>query len=392
MGCAVMLPLQGIRVLDLSRLLPGPYCSMLLGDLGAEVIKVEQPVVGDYVREMIPAVFMSANRNKKSVTLSLKSDKGREVFYRLAEKSDVVLEGFSPGVAARLGVDYGTVNKINPMIVYCSMSGFGQDGPYRDLPGHDINFLGVGGILSLSGQLGEKPVRPGVPVGDLTSSMFAAISILAALTGREKIGKGQYLDVAITDAIVSWMSVRAGGYLTTGEIPKATELNHLSPANDMFETKDGKKVTVAALEEHFRASLCRVLGLEEFLNNPRYSTHTDRIANAKEISTKLKVAFLKKTRAEWLQELKDARVPCGPVYAMDEVFCDPHIIHRGLVREIDDPKFGKIKQVPFPVKFSETPPEINSPPPQMGEHTEEVLLSLGYNKEEIADLQRANVV
>jgi len=386
------LPLEGIRILDLSRLLPGPYCSMLLGDLGAEVIKFEQPGVGDYVREMIPEIFMSVNRNKKSVTLSLKSYKGKEVFYRMVEKSDVVLEGFSPGVTERLGVDYGKVSKINPMIVYCSISGFGQDGPYRDIPGHDINYLGVGGILSLPGRVGEPPAKPGIPVGDLSSSMFATVSILAALMARDKIGKGQYIDVSMTDGIVSWMSVRAGGYLAGGDIPTVTEMGHLSPANDIFETKDGKKVTVGALEEHFWESLCKVLGLEEFLNNTRYSTHRKRIENDKEISEKLRSVFLKKTRDEWLKEMNDARVPCGPVYTMEEVFSDPHIIHRGLVREIDDLKLGKIKQVPFPVKFSETPAEIKSPPPGMGEHTEEVLLAFGYSKEEIEDLRRENVV
>jgi len=386
------LPLEGIRILDLSRLLPGPYCSMLLSDLGAEVIKFEQPGVGDYMREMIPEIFMSVNRNKKSVTLSLKSEKGKEVFYRMVEKSDVVLEGFSPGVTERLGVDYGKVSKINPMIVYCSISGFGQDGPYRDRPGHDINYLGVGGVLSLPGRVGEPPSRPGIPVGDLSSSMFATVSILAALMARDKMGKGQYIDVSMTDSIVSWMSVRAGGYLTKGKLPKVSEMGHLSPANDIFETKDGKKITVGALEEHFWENLCKVLGLEELFNDTRYSTHKKRIENGKEISEKLRSVFLKKTRDEWLQKIEKARVPCGPVYTMEEVFSDPHIIHRGLVQEIDDPKLGKIKQVPFPVKFSETPAEVKSPPPEMGEHTEKVLLAFGYSREEIEDLKRENVV
>jgi len=386
------LPLEGIRILDLSRLLPGPYCSMLLSDLGAEVIKFEQPGVGDYMREMIPEIFMSVNRNKKSVTLSLKSEKGKEVFYRMVEKSDVVLEGFSPGVTERLGVDYGKVSKINPMIVYCSISGFGQDGPYRDRPGHDINYLGVGGVLSLPGRVGEPPSRPGIPVGDLSSSMFATVSILAALMARDKMGKGQYIDVSMTDSIVSWMSVRAGGYLTKGKLPKVSEMSHMSPANDIFETKDGKKITVGALEEHFWENLCKVLGLEELFNDTRYSTHKKRVENGKEISEKLRSVFLKKTRDEWLQKIEKARVPCGPVYTMEEVFSDPHIIHRGLVQEIDDPKLGKIKQVPFPVKFSETPAEVKSPPPEMGEHTEKVLLAFGYSREEIEDLKRENVV
>ncbi len=386
------LPLEGIRVLDLSRLLPGPYCSMLLSDLGAEVIKFEQPGVGDYVREMIPEIFMSVNRNKKSVTLSLKAEKGKEIFYGMVEKSDVVLEGFSPGVTKRLGVDYEAVRKINSMIVYCSVSGFGQDGPYRDIPGHDINYLGVGGVLSLPGQVGVAPSRPGLPIVDLSSSMFATVSILAALMARDKIGKGQYIDVSMTDGIVSWMSVRAGGYLTTGKVPGVTEMGHLAPANDIFETKDGKKVTVGALEEHFWESLCKALGLKELLDNPRYSTHKKRIENGKEISKKLRAAFLRKDRSEWIEEMNKARVPCGPVNTMEEVFSDPHILHRGLVKEIDDPRLGKIRQVPFPVKFSETPARVKSPPPKMGEHTEEVLLSFGYTKEDIEDLRREKVI
>lgn len=386
------LPLEGVRILDLSRLLPGPYCSMLLSDLGAEVIKFEQPGVGDYVREMIPEIFMSVNRNKKSVTLSLKSEKGKGIFYRMLEKSDVVLEGFSPGVTERLGVDYETVSKINSMIVYCSISGFGQDGPYRDIPGHDINYLGMGGALSIPGQVGRSPARPGLPIVDLSSSMFAAISILAALMARDKIGKGQYIDVSMTDGIVSWMSVRAGGYLTNGRVPEVTEMGHLAPANDIFETKDGKKITVGALEEHFWENLCKVLELQELLDDPRYDTHKKRIENGKEISEKLRAAFLRKNRSEWIEEMNKARVPCGPVNTMEEVFSDPHIIHRGLVKEIDTPHLGKIKQVPFPIRFSETPAEMKSPPPEMGEHTEEVLRSFGYSREEIEGLRREKVI
>ena len=386
------LPLEGIKILDLSRLLPGPYCSMLLSDLGAEVIKFEQPGVGDYVRDMIPEIFMSVNRNKKSVTLSLKSQKGKDIFHRMVEESDVVMEGFSPGVTKRLGVDYETVKKINPMIVYCSISGFGQDGPYRDVPGHDINYQGVGGVLSIPGRVGEPPSKPGIPVGDLSSSMFAALSILAALMARDKIGKGQYIDVSMTDGIVSWMSVRAGGYLTKGEIPQVNEMGHLSPANDIFETKDGKKITLGALEEHFWKSLCELLGLQELLNDPRYDTHQKRVRDGSEVSERLKAAFLKRTRAEWIEEMNKSRIPCGPVYTMEEVFSDPHILHRGLVQEIDDPKLGKIKQVPFPVKFSETSAEVQSPPPEMGQHTEEVLLAFGYGKEEIEKLKNEKVI
>lgn len=386
------LPLEDIRILDLSRLLPGPYCSMLLADLGAQVIKFEQPGKGDYVRDMIPEIFMSVNRNKKSVTLSLKTDRGKEVFYRMVEKSDVVLEGFSPGVTKRLGVDYEKVSSINPMIVYCSISGFGQDGPYRDIPGHDINYLGVSGVLSIPGQVGRPPAKPGIPVGDLSSSMFAALSILAALRVREKIGSGQYIDVSMTDGLVSWMSVRAGGYLTTGDVPKSTQMGHLAPTNDTFETKDGKKVTLGALEEHFWEGMCKVLGLEELLDDPRYDTHKKRVENGDDISEKLKAAFSTKTRAQWIEQMNKARIPCGPVFTMEEVFSDSHILHRGLLKEIDDPKLGRIKQVPFPVKFSKTPAQVKSPPPEMGQHTDEVFLSFGYSKEEIEQMRKEKVI
>jgi len=386
------MPLDGIRILDLSRLLPGPYCSMLLSDLGAEVIKFEQPGVGDYVRDMIPEIFMSANRNKKSVTLSLKSEKGREIFYRMVEKSDVVLEGFSPGVTKRLCVDYDTVQKINPKIVYCSISGFGQDGPYRDIPGHDINYLGVGGILGIPGQVGVPPARPGIPIGDLSSSLFAALSILAALRVRDSSGYGQYLDVSMTDGLVSLMSVRAGGYLATGKMPDINEMGHLSPANDIFETKDGKKVTLGALEEHFWTDMLKVLELEEILDDPEYSTHRKRIENGHKISEILKEKFLSKTRDEWVEKMSKARVPCGPVLTMEEVFSDPHILQRGLVKEIDDKKHGKIKQVPFPVKFSKTPAKIVGAPPDMGQHTDEVLEAFGYSKNQIDKLRKEKVI
>ena len=354
------LPIEGIKILDLSRMLPGPYCSMLLSDLGADVLVVEIPG-----RAFTPPYLQ---RNKRSMTLNLKSEGSKEIFYKLAEKSDIILEGFRPGVTKKLCVDYGTVKDINPRIIYCSISGFGQNGPYINRSGHDINYIGYGGILNIPGKV---PAIPGTTIADLGSSMFAVISILAALLAREKTGRGQYIDVSMLDSVVSWTGTYAGGALAQGSIP----------TYGIYETKDGY-ITLGALEEKFRRNFWKVL---EGVADPGMK----KKVRQKEVFSEI---LKTKTLDEWLKILNDADVPCGPVYTPDETFYDPQVVHRGMVLEIDSPT-GKIKQVPFPIKFSDTPVQkVRSPPPPIGKHTEEVLRELGYSEEEIGEFRRGGVI
>jgi crotonobetainyl-CoA:carnitine CoA-transferase CaiB-like acyl-CoA transferase len=381
-------PLTGMKVLDLSRLLPGPYCTLLLADLGADVIKIEEPGKGDYMRELIPGVYEAVNRNKRSVTLNLKSKEGCNIFYRMARNADVLVESFRPNVTTKIGIDYSTIEKINPSIIYCSISGYGQDGPYRDRPGHDINYLGIAGALSIPGEINKKPGRPGLPIGDLSSGLLAAFSILAAMTLRGKTGKGQYIDVAMTDGLISWMSVRAGDFLLGESTPlQKDEMGHLSPSNAVFRTKDKKEITIGAVENMFWVKLCEALNLNEFLESEDYSTNIKRVKKGKEIYSHLQRLFLKKTRDEWIRILDEAGIPCGPVYSYHETFQDPHVKQRELFTQIQY-KGGKLlKQVRFPVKFSNLKPRIYYPPPEIGEHTESVLLEQGFSREEIEALR-----
>ncbi len=388
----MVLPLEGIRVLDLTWLLP---YTTILADFGAEVIKVEEPTRGDYSRWMPPliksqgAYFLSVHRNKKSITLNLKTEKGKEIFYKLAEKSDVVIESFRPGVTKRLGVDYETIKKINPKIVYCSVSGYGQDGPYKDLPGHDINYIAIGGILGLTGQYGGPPIIPGIQIADLAGGcMLATISILIALIAREKTGEGQYIDVSMTDGAVSLLTHTSALYFAEGKPPErgGTNLTGYFPCYNVYEAKDGKYISIGCLEERFWRNLCKAIGKEEFAEH-QWDTN-----KREEIFSALKKIFKTKTRDEWFKELSKADVCVGPVYSLDEVFQDPQITHRKMAVEIEHPTIGKIKILGIPTKFSETPGKIRTPAPGFGEHTEEILKMLGYSQKEIEEFKKSGVI
>jgi len=355
-----MLPLEGVNILDLSRMLPGPYCTMLLSDLGADVLVIEIPG-----RAFTPPHLQ---RNKKSINLNLKTDSGREIFYKIVKDFDVLLEGFRPGVTKKLGIDYEAVKRVNPDVIYCSISGFGQDGPYANIPGHDINYIGYGGILSVPGR---PPELPGTTIADLGSSMFAVISILSALMGRDKTMKGQYIDISMLDSMVSWMGTSIGRALAGGSVS----------TYGVFEVKDGY-ITLGALEDKFRKSFFKII---EGFAGPEKRRH---VKQKDVFSDILKM----KTASEWVKLLTDADVPCSPVSTPDEVFMDPQVLHRGMVVEIDGPT-GKTKQIPFPGKFSDSPvQEIRSPPPMIGEHTKEVLTGLGYSEEEIEKFRIDGVI
>ncbi|MDY6865376.1 MAG: CaiB/BaiF CoA-transferase family protein [Halobacteriota archaeon] len=355
-----MLLLEGVKILDLSRMLPGPYCTMLLSDLGAEVLVVEIPG-----RAFTPPHLQ---RNKKSINLNLKTEVGRDIFYRIVKDFDVVIEGFRPGITKSLGIDYDAVKKVNPDVIYCSISGFGQDGPYKNIAGHDINYVGYGGILSVPGR---PPEIPGTTIADLGSSMFAVISILAALLGRKETSEGQYIDISMLDSMVSWMSTSIGRALAGGSVS----------TYGIFEVKDGY-ITLGALEDKFRKSFFKIM---KDLADPESRKHVKK----KEVFSDI---LKRKTVSEWVKLLTDADVPCSPVNTPDEVLEDPQVLHRGMVVEIDGPT-GKMRLAPFPGKFSDSPVQtIRSPPPAVGEDTREVLLEFGYSEEDIEKFKVDKVI
>ena len=393
-------PLKGIRVLDLSRVLAGPYCSMTLSDLGAEVIKVEIPGRGDDTRAYPPYVngvssyFMSVNRGKKSVTLNLKSEEARQAFHRIAEKCDVLLENYRPGVTARLGVDYETLKKINPNLIYCSISSFGQTGPYSQWPGYDLIIQGMGGLMGVTGEPGAAPVRIGVAITDIGAGMWAVIAILSALRSREKTGKGQYLDVSMIDGSVSWMTHMAGYYFATGKVaPKMGSAHPSIVPYQAFEAGDGKGILVAAGNDRLFGMLCEVMGLKGFIEDPLYVKNEDRVVNRGTLIPLLQEEFRKRPRDEWLEAFRGIGFPSAPVYSMDEVFADEQVLHRGMLVEMDHSEAGRIKQIGPVLKFSEAICEVGLPPPGLGAHTDEVLEEIaGYSPEEVAGLRERGAI
>lgn len=376
--------LSGIKIVDLSVQIPGPYCSMVLADLGAEVIKIESFGVGDFAR-FLPHLFNGLNRNKKSVILELKSAKGKDILYKLVEQADIVLEGSRPGVATRLGVDYSTLKGINSRIIYCSITGYGQDGPYKTISGHDINYQGVSGLLSLTADLKARADLSGLPLADIAGSMFAAISILAALVNRKKTGIGQYIDVSMAAGVFSWVGA---SLLTALKGLNNSESLYL-PHYGIFKTKDDKFITLGIIhEEHFWKNLCTVIDLGEMKN----LNLMERVARRQEILSALQSAFKTKTREEWISLLHETDVPCGPVLTIEESFSDPQIRHRNMVFEMEHPVEGKIKQRAFPARFSDMQLKQDVPPPLYGQHTDEILRGLGYSKDDIKKLREEKVV
>jgi crotonobetainyl-CoA:carnitine CoA-transferase CaiB-like acyl-CoA transferase len=393
-------PLKGIRVLDLSRVLAGPYCSMTLSDLGAEVIKVEIPGRGDDTRAFPPflegesSYYLSLNRGKKSLTLNLKDEKGVEVLHRLVKKCDVVLENFRPGVTKRLGVDYDVLKEIKEDLIYCSISSYGQTGPYATRPGYDLIIQGMSGLMGITGEQDRPPVRVGVAVTDLNAGMYAVMAILSALRVRDQLDIGQYLDVSMMDAAVSWMTYMAGSYFANGEVPPRMGGAHPSIVPyQTFEAGDGKFLLVAGGNDRLFKILCEVMDMEHLVVDPMYVSNTVRVENREILVPIIQERLLTKPRDVWLSKLMESGFPCAPVNAMDEVFSDPQLLHRNMLVTMDHPKIGKIKQIGAPLKFSDTPLKLELPPPMLGQHTDEVLVKLcGYSEDEVAALKKNNVV
>jgi crotonobetainyl-CoA:carnitine CoA-transferase CaiB-like acyl-CoA transferase len=375
-------------VIDLAPLGPGPHCSQVLADLGAEVIKIEPPGPGEGRRagrtiKLPPDA--SIRRNSRTVGLNLKTEAGQQAFHKLAATADVVIEGYRPGVVQRLGVDYETLKRIKPDIIYASLTGYGQDGPYSSYVGHDINYQGVAGILAMTGRADGPPVIPGNTIADNAGGgMNAVAGILAALLARERDGTGQYIDMAMVDGLVTMMFLTIDEYLTTGHVPQRGEtlLTGRYPWYNVYETKDGRYVSVGAIEPWFYENLCRHLGREDFIPH-QYAEGEKR----EEIFSAFREVFRSKTRDEWVAELMPAETCVAPVLAIDEVARDPHLRHRGLIVEA-----GGREQVGVMVKLSETPATVQGPRPGSGDDTPDVLRELGYDETSIGRLREAGAI
>lgn len=390
--------LDAVKVLDVSRVLAGPYCSMLLADLGAEVVKVEEPRRGDDTRDWGPpflggesAYFLSVNRNKKSLTLDLKHPEGREILLALAAQSDVLLENFSPGTASRLGLSFEDVSQVNPRIVYCSVSGFGQDGPYRDLPAYDLILQGMGGLQAITGEPGRPPLRVGVAVADLAGGMFAALAIAAALFRRTQTGRGEHIDVSLLDGQLAWLTYMAGVAFATGKDPEPAGSKHPTIVPyQAFETSDGYVNLTVGNDAIFRR-LCEAVGRPEVASDPRFAANPARVENRDALEDVLENLFAQRSTGAWLDILRANVVPTGPVLRISDIARDPHVLARGNVLTLQHPTAGAIRQFGPPIRPREARGP-HTPPPRLGEHTDEVLESIGVSSAKRAELRRARVV
>jgi crotonobetainyl-CoA:carnitine CoA-transferase CaiB-like acyl-CoA transferase len=394
---------EGVRVLDLSRMLAGPYGSMLLADLGAEVIKVEDPGGGDPMRGMGPpflgpdggesAYFLAINRSKKSVALDLEKPDGRDVFLDLCRVADVVWENFRPGVLDRLGCAAETLRQANPRLIVCSISAFGQSGPYRDWPAFDLALQAMGGAMSITGEDGRPPVRMGLPMGDLAGGMFGALAVAGALFRRAQTGEGTAIDLSLLDCQVSLLTYVAQYFWADGRVPARVGSGHASVVPyQAFPTRDGFLV-VAVFAEKFWGGFCRAIGRPELAADARFDTNRKRVAARRELTAALEALFPARTTAEWLARLQAEGVPAAPIQRVDEVLDDPQVRLREMVVDLEHPSLGTVKTLGTPIKAAGDPPFRPAPPPALGEHTEAILGGvLGYAPARIEALRRAGVI
>ncbi|MCE9645967.1 MAG: CoA transferase [Chloroflexi bacterium] len=377
-----MQSLQGIRVLDLSRVLAGPYCTMVLGDLGAEVIKVEPPE-GDETRGWGPpfaegqsAYYLCVNRNKRDIVMDLKTDEGKRVLRELALQSDVLVENFRPGTLAKFGLDFETLHALNPKLIYCSITGFGQNGSMQDKPGYDFMIQALGGLMSITGEPEGEPMKTGVAVVDLFAGQNAIIAILAALHARTLTGRGQQLDISLFDSQLGWLANVASNYLISGQLPKRYGNAHpnIVPYQS-FQAADGWFVIAVGNDRQF-LRLCEVLGKPELGTDDKFATNSGRVQNREELIPLLKSIFATRSASEWISVLEQAEIPCGPIQNFEQVFSMPVVGEREMLVRMKHPTIGELPLVGSPLKMSDTPVEYRLPPPLMGEHTQEVLREL----------------
>jgi crotonobetainyl-CoA:carnitine CoA-transferase CaiB-like acyl-CoA transferase len=402
-----MQPLEGLRVLDLTRAMAGPFCTMMLGDLGADVIKVERPGRGDESRGWGPpfvgqpygpypgesAYFVSANRNKRSITVNLKSPEGQEIVRRLAGGSDALVENFRTGVLHRMGLGYKDLRPVNPRLVYCSISGYGRTGPYAERPGYDFVIQAEGGFMGITGPEEGPPYRVGVPIIDITTGMFAATAILAALRARDVTGEGQLIDVSLLDTQVALLTNVASNYLVGGAGPRRLGNAHPNIAPyEAFPARD-RWFALAVANDRQWGILCDAIGQPGLVNDPRFTTNNARLANRPALREVLEEAFRARNADDWLAVFREAGLPCGPINAIPDVFAHPQAKARGMVLEAEHPTAGRVRFPGFPYKLSGTPAALHRPPPRLGQHTDEVLVELlGYSADEVERLRQGEIV
>jgi len=394
-------PLEGIRVLDLSWVLSGPYCTMVLSDLGADVIKIERPEVGDIGRGNGPFVkgvstyFLSLNRGKRSASLNLSTNRGKEILLQLADHSDVVVENFTPGTMKKLGLDYDVLRKRNPKIIYAACSGFGQTGPYAQKLAFDVIAQAMGGVLSVTGEPGGPPIRPGVSIGDISAGLFLCISILACLQERQKSGLGQMIDISMLDCQVAIQENAFVRYLATGEVPKALGTRHpVFTPFQVFPTKDGyiAVAMMGGVRDQWPL-FCALIDLVHLIDDKRFETGWSRTQHYKDLEPILNEAMKAKTTQEWLAQLEEAGIACGPVNTIDKVVADPQIRMREMIVSVHHPVAGDFRVTNTPIKLSRTPAKIERPAPELGQHSKEVLAEvLGMTSVELHDLEASGTI
>ena len=391
------LPLDGVRVLDVSQVMAGPFCSMLLGDLGADVIKIEPPGSGDQTRGAMgfklkgddSMGFLNLNRNKRSLAVNLKSAAGRSVFMRLVAQADVLVENYRPGVMTKLGLDYATLEKVRPELVYASISGFGQDGPWSDRPGFDLMAQAMSGVMSVTGHPGGPPVKAGVPVADIGCALFAAYAILSAYIGRLKSGRGQYIDASLFDSVLAFAIWDVADYWGTGRVPTPVGTsNKMAAPYQAVRAADGYLV-MGATNQKLWAALCKLMDRADIVDDARFATNAKRLAHREALIEELEQTFTQRPAAEWIDRMLAAGIPAGPLLTYPEAFDSAHGRHREMRIEIDHPVEGQVPNIGFPVKLSATPARVRRPPPLLAEHTDEVLDEVGIGAEEREALRAA---
>ncbi len=391
--------LSGVKVIDLTHVLSGPYCTMNLGDMGAEVIKIEQYPHGDTIRTMPPHRngesygFSMINRNKKGMRLNLANEKAKEIVYKLVEDAEIFIENFRPGVAKKLGVDYETIKKINPEIIYCSISGYGQTGPYSHKGGFDIMAQGMSGIMSMTGEEGGKPVKVGVPIHDIGAGVTALYHILFAYIHKLRTGKGQYIDVSLLESALVWTVWEAAAYFGSKIVPEPTGTAHrrMAPYQG-YRTKTGY-ILVGAANQKLWVCFCQnVINRPEWIDDPRYKNGRERVKYIKELEQKIEEIFIEEPSEYWIEKLEENGIPCSYIKKYDEVMNDEHILERDMILEYEHPVAGPLKTLGFPAKLSETPAQIRMPAPTLGQHTEEILSELNYTSEQIEDMKKEQII